>query len=222
MTENSRYSIMTDDEIFQLVKRGQEGHKWSLGLSIEVDKRGAAILDSDPQLRAEWDAVHDELGRKFKEMIDASALPALAESLRQITDSQRKTFEAISKIAFPGSLMATLVAEIPKFKTPKIEMPKYDLPTFDFPKLDLAVRTEVVREKPALVELPLENPAVVAATQDVIASTSSIVAQLTRLVEGTELVAKRVKAPWWLLPLNLAMLLLTGLACWFAATGPIH
>jgi len=222
MTENSRYSDMSDDEIFQLVKDGQVGHKWSLGLSIEVEKRGASILDRDPQLRADWDDYQEEQRRKFKEMFDSSGLPALAESLRLITDSQRKTFEALSKIAFPSSLVSSLVAGLPKFTIPKIEMPKYEQPTLDFPKIDLAVRTEVVREKPALLELSLENPAVVAATQDVIDATSSTVELLTRLVEVSELTAKRVKAPWWLLPLNLAMLLLAGLACWFAATGPIH
>ena len=222
MTENSRYSDMSDDEIFQLVKDGQVGQKWTLGLSIEVEKRGASILDRDSGLRADWDAYQEEQRRKFKEMFDSSGLPALAESLRQITDSQRKTFEALSKIAFPGSLMASLVSGLPKFTIPKIDMPKYELPTFDIPKLDLAVRTEVVREKPALIELPLENPAVLEATQEVISTTSSVAELLTRLVEVSELTAKRVKAPWWLLPLNLAMLLLAGLACWFAATGPIH
>ena len=212
MEERKPLSELTDDEIFDLVKAGQDGHKWTLGLYREVLRRGPEILDRDPDLRAVWDAYHEERNEKLKSMLDIQAMPKLFESIQVISDSNRALFEKISKSMIPESFGATLLRNVvPKFEMPKYDFPKFSIPKLDYPSLDYALRADVVRQNPALEALPIDSMEVQNATESVVEETSKTVELLTLILESGQLTADRVKPAKWQLPLAILTLIFTFL-----------
>jgi hypothetical protein len=208
---------LTNQEIYELVKDGQDGHKWSIGLYLEVLRRGPDILEHDPGLKADWDAYHDERNSLLKASLDAQVMPKLAESIRLISEPNLALLEKISKGIVPPSFSATLLQNlIPKIAIPKYDFSKLEVPRFDYPKLDYALRSEVVKENPSLENFPLESDEVIEATNNVLNKSSDIVGLLAQIVASSNLTAERVQAPKWQRPVAIWTLVLT--ACGLAAT----
>ena len=213
MDERKPLSEIADDEIFDLVKAGQDGHKWSLGLYKEVLRRGPEILDHDPDLRAVWDTYHDERNERLKAMLDIQAMPKLFESIRLISESNRALFEKISNSVIPESFGAALFQiAMPKFEMPKYDFPKLSVPKVDYPSLDYALRADVVRQNPSLEALPIESAEVQKATVCVVEETSRTVELLSLIRESGQLTADRVKPAKWQLPVAILTLIFTFLA----------
>lgn len=216
MNEQKPLRELTDSEIFDLVKAGQEAQKWSLGLYIEVERRGSQILDGDAELRSAWDAFQEEQTQKLKAVMDSQVMPKLTESLRLLSDSNRATLEKLSASILPPSFSATIFQNLipkidfPKFDIPKIDFPKFEIPRFDYPKLDYTLRSEVVREHPSLESLPLDSAEVKEATESVLANVSDVVGLLAQLVETAQLTAERVKPASWQHPVAIWTLVLTA------------
>jgi hypothetical protein len=213
MEENKPLSELTDDEVFDLVKAGQDGHKWTLGLYREVLRRGPEILDRDPDLRAVWDAYHEERNERLKALLDIQAMPKLFESIRLISDSNRELFEKIAKSMIPESFGAALLrSAMPKFEMPKYDFPKLGIPKVDYPSLDYALRADVVKQNPELEALPIDSSEVQKATESVVEETSKTVELLTLILESGQLTADRVKPAKWQLPVAILTLVFTFLA----------
>ena len=212
MTEHRPLRDLSDAEIFELVKAGQESHGWTLGLYMEVERRGAQILDGDTDLRSAWDAYQEERTQKLKSVMDSQVMPKLTESIRLLSDSNRVMLEKLSASILPPSFSATVFQNL----IPKIDFPKFEIPRFDYPKLDYALGSEVVRDDPSLEELPLDSVEVTEATETVLNTVSDVVGLLAQLVETAQLTAERVKPASWQHPVAIWTLVLT--AAGFLAT----
>lgn len=211
MQERRPLREKSDEEIYDLVKLGQDSHKWSLGLYLEVMRRGPEILDRDSALRADWDAYHREQNMILKSSLDGQVLPKLTESFRLISEQNRLLLEKISKSIIPPSFSAALLQNVmPKIEFPKYNFPKLDVSEFDYQKLDYALRAEVAKENPSLEELPLVSAEVQKATDEVLIKSSDLVGLLAQIVETSYLTAERVKPPRWPFPVAIATLVLTA------------
>jgi hypothetical protein len=222
MTEHRTLRDLSDAEIFELVKAGQESHRWTLGLYMEVERRGAQILDGDADLRSAWDSYQEERTQKLKAVMDSQVMPKLTESIRLLSDSNRAMLEKLSASILPPSFSTTVFQNLipkidfPKFVIGKVDFPKFEIPRFDYPKLGYSLGSEVVRDNPSLEDLPLDSVEVTEATETVLNTVSDVVGLLAQLVETAQLTAERVKPASWQHPVAIWTLVLT--AAGFLAT----
>lgn len=129
--DRTPYWHMSDDEFLDELRRHQGNEDWTLGHWLELERRGMAILDADPELRA---AVRAQWDRTFT---------ALQNALEPIREHFAEQFRAM----MPDLSRVMPTIDYSKFApTFELDLPKFELHEFVAPELP-GLRTDSILDE---------------------------------------------------------------------------
>jgi hypothetical protein len=138
MGDVSRYSDMSNDEFFKILKSKEIDMSWTIGEVIEYQRRGSHAFDYDLKLVATLNRFIEKQNEKYAEI-----LKPIQESMSKmvsltISDSTKRFLDSITS---QNNKIASL-------------LPKFDAQSVSFPKFDLK---DILKIEPTIIDTPLAS-----------------------------------------------------------------